>query len=73
MRNGKQFASTGFFLGLPFDPEDSGDMYLRNDGISPDYMALQPRRPYSSKSLRENLKSAFFLVFVIPGLFGPVP
>jgi hypothetical protein len=31
-----------------FDPEDGGDMLLRNMGLSPNYMELQPGRLYSS-------------------------
>jgi hypothetical protein len=35
----------GFFLDLFFDPEDGGDMLLRNVGwLSTDYTALYPRR-----------------------------
>jgi hypothetical protein len=41
-------AFVGFLLGLLFDPEDEGDMFLRNIGLSPYYTALQARRPYSS-------------------------
>jgi hypothetical protein len=33
----------GFLLGLLFDPEDSGDMFLKNVWLSPNYMALQPQ------------------------------
>jgi hypothetical protein len=39
-------ASAGFFLG--FDPEDGDDMFFRNVGLSPNYMASHPRRPYAS-------------------------
>jgi hypothetical protein len=42
-----QPASAGFLLGIHFDPEDGGDMFLRNIGLSPIYAALQPRRYYS--------------------------
>jgi hypothetical protein len=39
----------GFLLGLFIDPEDGGDMSLRNVGcLSTDYAALYPRRYYSS-------------------------
>jgi hypothetical protein len=38
-------ASAGYLLGLLFDPEDVGDIFLRNVGLSPNYKALQPRRP----------------------------
>jgi hypothetical protein len=32
---------TGFLLGLVFDPEDGGYMFLQNIRLSPDYTALQ--------------------------------
>jgi hypothetical protein len=41
-------ASAGFFLGLLFDPEGGGGMFLRNAGLSTNYAALVPRNPYSS-------------------------
>jgi hypothetical protein len=41
-------ASDGFLRGLLFDPEDGGDIFLRNVGLSTTCMALQHRRPYSS-------------------------
>jgi hypothetical protein len=35
----------GFFLGLFFDPEDGGSVFLRNGGwLSSDYTALYQRR-----------------------------
>jgi hypothetical protein len=35
----------GFLLGLLFDPEDEGEMFLRKLGLfSTDYTALYPRR-----------------------------
>jgi hypothetical protein len=33
----------GFFLGLLFTPEDGGDIFLRNVGFSPNYMATAVR------------------------------
>jgi hypothetical protein len=39
----------GFLLGLFFDTENGGEMFLRNVGcLSTDYMALYPRKWYSS-------------------------
>jgi hypothetical protein len=31
-----------------FFPEDGSHMFLRSIGILPDYMTLQPRKPYFS-------------------------
>jgi hypothetical protein len=43
------FFYAGFLLSLYFDPEDGGDMFLRNVGcLSTDYTALYPRRWCSS-------------------------
>jgi hypothetical protein len=43
-------AHSGFLLFLFFDPEDGGDMPLRNIGrLSTDYTALYPQRKNSSK------------------------
>jgi hypothetical protein len=33
--SGKAVASAGFLFSLPFDPEDGGDMFLRNIWLSP--------------------------------------
>jgi hypothetical protein len=54
-------ASVCFLLALFFCPEDGGDMFVRNVGISPNYTALQPRqfhthhcerlKPYVFKSI----------------------
>jgi hypothetical protein len=41
-------ASAVLLLGLFFGPEDGGDMFIRNVGLSPIYTASQPRRPYTS-------------------------
>jgi hypothetical protein len=39
----------GILLRLFFDPEDGGDIFLRNIGwLSADYTTLYPRRQYSS-------------------------
>jgi hypothetical protein len=41
---------TGFLLGLFFDPEDGGDMFLQNVGLlSMEYTVLYSRRWYSFK------------------------
>jgi hypothetical protein len=41
-----------FLLGLLFNPEDVGDMFLRNVGcLSPDYTALYPKRQKSSPNI----------------------
>jgi hypothetical protein len=40
-------------LGLKFSREDGGDMFLRNIGLSSNYMTLQ----FSHRHYRENLKS----------------
>jgi hypothetical protein len=34
----------GFLLALPFEPEDGGDILLRNIWLSLNYTALQPKR-----------------------------
>jgi hypothetical protein len=39
-------ASVCFMLGSLFNPEDGGDMILRNVGIFPNYGVLQFRIPY---------------------------
>jgi hypothetical protein len=39
-------ASAGFLHGLFFEPEDGVNILLRNVGLSLNYTALQPRRPY---------------------------
>jgi hypothetical protein len=33
--------SAGFLLGLFFSPEDEGDVFFQNAGLSPKYMVLQ--------------------------------
>jgi hypothetical protein len=51
-----EIAISFWFLGLFFDPEDGGDMYLRNVGpLSADYIALYPRRQNSSGSENDSL------------------
>jgi hypothetical protein len=45
VKAGSKQSSAGFLLGLFFDPEDVGDMFLRNVGwLLTDYTALYPRR-----------------------------
>jgi hypothetical protein len=39
--------SAGFLLGLLSYPEDGGSIFLLNDELPPNYMALQPGRLYS--------------------------
>jgi hypothetical protein len=54
----------GFLLCLFFDPEDGGDMFLRNAGwLSTDYTALYPRRYNCS------LKSSWKCLWVITWIF----
>jgi hypothetical protein len=43
-------ASAGFQYGLLFNPEDGGDMCLRNIRLPSNYTALQLRKLYSSQS-----------------------
>jgi hypothetical protein len=38
----------GFLFGLLFNPEDGVDIFLRKVGPSPNYIALQPKKPNSS-------------------------
>jgi hypothetical protein len=69
---GKQIfpsASDGCFLRLLFEPEDGGDMSLRNVVFSPKYTALQPGRPESKfnficKNLLQVLQSTWIIVTV---------
>jgi hypothetical protein len=41
-------SAAGILFGLPFDPE-IGDRSSKNVGLSLNYIALQPRRLYSSQ------------------------
>jgi hypothetical protein len=51
----------GFLLGLFFDTEDGGDMFLRNVGWLPaDYMVLYPEDSTLHNHRCENLKSCKF-------------
>jgi hypothetical protein len=61
--------SADFLLGSVFDPEDEGDMFLRNVAFSTDYTALQPRRPLASlqvQTVSQNMDaySTFLLLTV---------
>jgi hypothetical protein len=37
-------ASAGFLFEVLFNPDDGGDPFLKNVRLSPNYVALQPRR-----------------------------
>jgi hypothetical protein len=41
-------AFVAFLLSLLSNDEDGSDIFLRNIRLSPNFKALQPRRPYSS-------------------------
>jgi hypothetical protein len=43
--------SVGFLLGSVFDPEDEGNIFLRNVGLSQNDTTLQSRRQCSSYSI----------------------
>jgi hypothetical protein len=43
-RNRQKQASVVSSLTYTSSPEDGGGMFLRNDGLSPNYTMLQPRR-----------------------------
>jgi hypothetical protein len=40
-RNQHKLAAAGFFIGLLFDPEDGGGIFLRKVGLCPNYTTLQ--------------------------------
>jgi hypothetical protein len=42
--------SAGFVLGLLFDLDDRGGVFLQLVRVSPKYTVLQPTRPYHHKS-----------------------
>jgi hypothetical protein len=43
--------SPGFLILSLFNPEDGGDIFFRNVGLSPNYTALQPGEPKSVVTL----------------------
>jgi hypothetical protein len=55
-------ASVGFLHGLLFHPEDRGDMFLRNVGLSPNY---NPEEGTLHSDRRENLTIKSFMYFLI--------
>jgi hypothetical protein len=42
-------ACVRYLLGSLFEPGEGGNMFLRNDGPSPTYISIQPRRPDTSE------------------------
>jgi hypothetical protein len=61
--------SAGLMLGVLNNPEEGGDMFLRNVDPSPNYKALQPRRPFFYSYGCKNLRSYTFLTGIHPGGF----
>jgi hypothetical protein len=51
--------TAGFLLGLFLYPEDGSGMFLRNSGLSPNYMALQYRRFF-------NIEYSFVITILQP-------
>jgi hypothetical protein len=67
-------ASAGFIITLVFNPEDGGDMFLRNVGLSPNYTPFKPRQAYSSlSSFSESqiLRTRFTVYFAFKGAVCP--
>jgi hypothetical protein len=52
----KKLGEAGIFLG----PKDRGDVFLWNVGLSPSYVALEPRRPYIASRLALRSRLAFW-------------
>jgi hypothetical protein len=46
---------TDIFLGLQFDGEDGGDVFVRNVTLLPNHKALQTRRTYRCGTLKSNI------------------
>jgi hypothetical protein len=47
VEGGHSSACAGFLLGLIFHPQDGGNMFFRNVGLSPNWPALQFKTPQS--------------------------
>lgn len=61
------YASAGFFHGLFLEPQDRGDLFLLNVGLSPNY---KPEESTLQCDHRENLKSARFRTDVLTAGFS---
>jgi hypothetical protein len=55
----------GFFVGSLFDPEDGGDMVIRNARFPLNYTILQTKSALFHRYCKENLITNMFVVFII--------
>jgi hypothetical protein len=54
LKQQEQSDSIGIFLDLLFDPQNEGDIFLRNVELYQNYTASQPRRPKIKSQLNLN-------------------